>query len=49
MAGMKNALGQLLETASPALPARPNAPSGSPQNMKRRVYTQLWSLHTLLD
>jgi hypothetical protein len=49
MAGMKNALGQLLETASPALPARPNAPSGSPQNMKRRVYTQLWSLHELLD
>jgi Zinc carboxypeptidase len=49
MAGMKNALGQLLETASSALPARPNAPAGSPQNMKRRVYTQLWSLHTLLD
>ena len=30
MAGMKNMLGQLLETASSALPARPNAPSGSP-------------------
>jgi hypothetical protein len=49
MAGMKNMLGQLLETASSGLPARPNAPSGSPQQMKRRVYTQLWSLHTLLD
>jgi hypothetical protein len=49
MAGMKNMVGQLLETASPGLPARPNAPSGSAPNMKRRVYTQLWSLHTLLD
>ena len=49
MAGMKNMLGQLLETASSGLPARPNAPAGSPQQMKRRVYTHLWSLHTLLD
>ena len=49
MAGMKNMLGQLLETASSALPVRPNAPAGSAQQMKRRVYTHLHSLHVLMD
>ena len=49
MAGMKNMLGSLLETANATLPARPNAPANSPQGQKRRVYTHLWSLQTLLD
>ena len=49
MAGMKNMLGSLLETANSTLPARPNAPNTSPAGQKRRVYTHLWSLQTLLD
>ncbi|MBE2315059.1 hypothetical protein DVA67_003670 [Solirubrobacter sp. CPCC 204708] len=49
MAGMKNMLGSLLETANATLPARPNAPSNSPAGQKRRVYTHLWSIQTLLD
>lgn len=53
MAGMKNALGQLLETARQIPSSRPGeGPVGSfdhPGSQPRRVYTQLWSLHTLLD
>ena len=49
MAGMKNMLGSLLETANATLPARPNAPSNSAAGQKRRVYTHLWSIQTLLD
>lgn len=53
MAGMKNALGQLLETARQTPASRPGegrvGGSDNPGSQPRRVYTQLWSLHTLLD
>ncbi|WP_083460227.1 M14 family zinc carboxypeptidase [Jiangella muralis] len=49
VAGLKNAMGQLLETPSGSSVTRPEAPTNSPPNLRRRVYTQLWSFHTLLD
>lgn len=49
VAGLKNSLGQLLETPTGSMVTRPNAPKDSPQNKRRRVYTQLWSFRTLLE
>ncbi|MPZ60826.1 MAG: hypothetical protein GEU93_05925 [Propionibacteriales bacterium] len=53
MAGMKNALGTLLETARATPASRPAEGNvggfDQPGSQPRRVYTHLWSLHTLLD
>ena len=53
MAGMKNMLGVLLETAQVTPPARPGegevGEGDQPGSRQRRVYTHLMSLHSLLD
>ena len=48
-AGLKNALGQLQESPQNSGPMRPNAPTGSPQTIRRRVYSHVWGFARHLE
>ena len=48
-AGLKNAVGQLQESPQNSGPMRPNAPTGSPQTIRRRVYSHVWGFAEHLE
>ena len=47
--GLKNAVAQLEESPQNSGPMRPNAPTGSPQTIRRRVYSHVWGFARHLE
>ncbi len=48
-AGLKNAVGALQESPQNSGPMRPNAPTGAPQTLRRRVFSHVWGFAEHLE
>jgi hypothetical protein len=47
--GLKNVVAQLQESPQNSGPMRPNAPTGAPQTIRRRVYSHVWGFAEHLE